>query len=151
MKAILLSGISGSGKTTYAENVLKDHPDGTICSADHWFERSGTYVFDRTQLSAAHAACFKRFVESLRDGRMTGVPDPVICCNTNLSLVELSPYVLACNAYGYEFEVVTVLCDVEKAAARNVHGVPANKVKQQAERLAKRTMPKEWKQKVVNS
>ena len=48
--------------------------------------------------------------------------------NTNISRVEMAPYVQVAAALGYEVEVVRVRCDPRVAAQRNVHGVPSGTV-----------------------
>jgi predicted ABC-type ATPase len=149
MNVIVLSGCSGSGKSTYAKKLLEDANGRATCvSADHYFERGGYYDFKSDELPQAHGYCFRRFINALRDGN-AGVLDTIIIDNTNQSAANISPYFLGAQAFGWTSELVTVLCDVEVAAARNKHGVPPEKVRQQAARIAKRQVPKTWKQRTV--
>lgn len=69
----LVRGLPGSGKTTYAKNVLKAE---IICEADDYFMRNGVYKFDPDQLADAHNACFNKFVEAVKHNKKTAV------CNT---------------------------------------------------------------------
>jgi hypothetical protein len=77
----------------------------------------------------------------------------VIVDNTNTTIMEVSPYVAVGQAYGHDVEIITVEADVEIAAARNVHGVPANAVRQMARRLEEsaQQFPPWWKHRVVRN
>jgi predicted kinase len=114
-KAVLLVGVSGSGKSTFA---AREYPGAVTVSADHYFMVDGEYRFEGSKLGAAHRACLRGFVEAVQGGAGCVVVD-----NTNTTLVELAPYVSLAMAYGYEVEVVRVRCPVEVAASRNTHGV----------------------------
>jgi predicted kinase len=150
-RVVCLSGCSGSGKSTYARNLLAACATtasscSTIVSADDFFTLAGVYRFDASKLGLAHASCFRRFMMCMLANDALVVVD-----NTNTSPMEIAPYALAAAAFKYGFELVTIECDVEMAAARNTHGVPADKVRQQAERISKRQLPRYWKQSVVRS
>lgn len=134
MKATILCGISGSGKSSFAR---ENYPDAMVVSADNFFVRpDGTYAFDVARLSEAHATCLRRWIDFLRAGC------DVVCDNTNTTTEELAPYVATALAYGADVEVIVLDCPVDVAAARNVHGVPYNVVAAQAARLAKLTPPR---------
>lgn len=90
----ILSGISGSGKSTYARRHR-----GVIVSADDYFVRDGAYRFNPARLSSAHATCFARYLGALDDGHPLVIVD-----NTNTTAVEIAPYVLAAQAKGYDHE-----------------------------------------------
>jgi tRNA uridine 5-carbamoylmethylation protein Kti12 len=148
-RAICMSGCSGSGKSTYAARLVANNwdGDGTIVSADHYMiDTDGVYRFGVGKLAMAHAVCLRDFIAAL--GRGVSL---VLCDNTNTTVSELKPYQLAAVACGYDFEVITVRCDVEKAAARNRHGVPIDRVRKQAERIARRQLPAEWKHSEVGA
>lgn len=142
-KAIILSGVSGSGKSTYASKLVKD--EGYYFSADTYFMRGGVYHFDASKLTLAHAACFRDFL----DGAQQGKPDLLVVDNTNTTVAEIAPYILGAQAFGYEPEIVTIMCntarDVESAAARNTHKVPLPAVLAQHRRLKERVLPPWWK------
>lgn len=154
---IVLSGISGSGKSTYAARLCKAHlqrgwPAG-IVSADHFFEsQNGNYVFDANRLNEAHATCFRGFLATLAvatAGAIYGLATNegytlVIVDNTNLSAEEIAPYVLGAQAYRCEVEIHTLDCSVD-TAARNTHGVSRKSLKRQQERLSTRRLMPSWK------
>jgi len=167
-KVIILSGVSGSGKSTYIqkmiekfrkqergevyEPMLDDFPNYneksfSIVSADHFFTNSyGEYKFFPAGLSTAHASCFRHFIESLQNE----IPF-VFCDNTNCSANELAPYVLAAEAFGYQHEIVrlrgTVGDSLEKCFRRNLHKVSLQLIQSQMEKfiVSSRYLPPWWK------
>lgn len=150
-RVIILSGCSGSGKSTYAAKLAAGYAGhgavAEIVCADDYFVVDGEYKFDAAGLGDAHAVCFRKFINALGDMRI-GL---VVVANTNQSAQDIAPYVLGAAAFGYDAEIVTIRCDPGVAAARNVHGVPEDKVRQQAKRIETRQLPGYWKQSVVES
>lgn len=126
MRVLILSGISGSGKSTYVEKLRQEaEKTGTkvmVVSADHFFEKGGEYKFDHTKLGEAHAACLRSFLSELDAGRI--MPKILIVDNTNTTDLEMAPYYAIAKAFSAEVELVTLLCNPKVAAARNKHGVP---------------------------
>jgi len=146
MKIVIMSGCSGSGKSTLAAAFSGKVDKATIVSADNWFiDATGTYCFDVTQLGKAHGACLQAFIETVRDNR----DDLVIVDNTNTSSEEIAPYYAIAQAYGVEVELVTVLCDPEKAAMRNKHGVPQSACKRMDAAIRNRKLPPFWAMKLT--
>jgi len=63
---IILSGVSGSGKSSYIKNYMSDNPNVGVyvVSADHSFlGKDGTYKFDPSKLTKAHAQFFRHYIE----------------------------------------------------------------------------------------
>jgi predicted kinase len=148
-RVICMSGCSGSGKSTYATGLVANNWDGigTIVSADHYMiDADGEYRFSVGKLAKAHAGCLSDFASALAHGT-----DLIVIDNTSTTVSEIRPYQLGALACDYDFEVITVRCDVEKAAARNRHGVPIDRVRKQAERIARRQLPAEWKHSEVEA
>lgn len=146
----ILSGVSGSGKSTTARKLRNALEPGTYCkvvSADDYFMVDGEYKFDPSKLSDAHGACFRDFIHTVSKG--TPEYDLVIVDNTNTTAVEISPYILGAQAYGWEVEVLTVMCetddDVLACAARNTHNVPVGGIWGQHRRLCRRELMPWWK------
>lgn len=143
-KVIILRGVSGTGKSTYCEAYINE---AVVVSADHYFiNAKGEYKFDPNHLGDAHGLCLRTYVDHLQHGDETIIVD-----NTNTSISEIAPYAALALAYGYELEIVTLLVDVEVAAARNVHNVPLETVRQQRRNLdnGTRQMPRWWPHKIV--
>lgn len=125
---ILLRGIPGSGKSTYAK---KHYPDATVCSADNFFvQKDGTYKFRAELLGRAHEQCHQKFKQALRDKVRTIVVD-----NTNTKLREYKWYLQDARNYGYDVIFVRLDTPVDVAASRNAHGVPLDAVQRMADRM----------------
>lgn len=164
-KVTILSGVSGSGKSKYAGTLLLEYTSSTgltleemlrlpkgdkrataaYCSADMYFvDAQGKYNFDPTKLSDAHGACMREFISSLQNET-----EMVVVDNTNTTAVEIAPYILVAQAYGYEVEIITVMCetdaDIKACAARNSHGVPEGGIFAQHRRLCARELMPWWK------
>lgn len=148
-KVVILSGISGSGKSTLAEKLLNES-QGVKVSADHFFTKpdgkgSVSYQFDPSKLGEAHADCFARFIRFCQDPN----GNLIVVDNTNTSAEEIAPYILGAAAFGWEAEIITLRAPfadrVQKCAGRNIHGVPLDTIKAQANRLLNRKLPRFWK------
>lgn len=159
----IMSGVSGSGKSTLVRKLLSEHTGPMqVVSADQYFmvkdenAKHGNstseliYKFNPADLSLAHGNCFRRFIEGLQS---TECGNLVIVDNTNTTTEEIAPYVLGAQAFGYDLEVITVMCnsmsDVEQAAKRNAHGVPLQGVYAQYMRIHNRKLPTWWKSQVI--
>ena len=163
-KVVVLSGVSGSGKSTHARNLILEYlgiqvpdevtmdmllavtPDDdprctfSYCSADRYFMKDGEYQFNPSELTAAHNSCFLAYISALLEEK-----ELVIVDNTNLSEVEIAPYILAAGAYDYEAEIITLRCSMAMCTERNIHGVTERGIENQWMRLMKRSLPPWWK------
>lgn len=134
MKVVILRGIPGAGKTTWARQNAQD---AIICSADHFFEKDGVYQFNPKMLSQAHGACLKKFVEALQNGDQLVVVD-----NTNIKIQHLTPYVSLAEAYNYKVEIRTLKVPMLVGAARNIHSVPQATIQRMEKEFER--LPKQW-------
>ena len=149
MKVIVLSGVSGSGKSTW---IKENHPSAYVVSADHYFlTTGGEYRFDASKLSAAHGACFREFIVATQNS--TEESFPIVVDNTNTTDVEISPYMLVAQAYCLPSEIVTLMprrgrdvgwVDLTKCAERNKHGVSLQAIEAQDARIQARNLPPWW-------
>ena len=142
---LILSGVSGAGKSTFANQARRRAP---ILSADDFFiTPEGKYEFNPSLLPDAHAWCLRHYARAVLNARAT-------CDNTNTSLVEIAPY-LALALAEYRKVVVAVFMPhypgerskaahhaVEACIARNKHGVPPHVVWAQRDRVEK--MLEDW-------
>ena len=148
MTVLILSGISGSGKTTFVKQFDLFRK---IVSADHYFiGDDGDYKFDLSMLGTAHAVCLRNFVVEVQHGYRDVVVD-----NTNTSVAEIAPYAALALAYGYELKIVIFNVqyqDIEKIAARNTHEVPVKTIFSQWHRILKlkNELPPYWPIENVN-
>ena len=141
-RLVIMRGVSGSGKSTRAKEIVKDHLSTytnsltIICSADDFFINitSGKYEFNTNLLSKAHAWCLGKCTAS-----MDLNVDLVVIDNTNTRQREFQEYVDLANAYGYEveFELIGDLDDasLKVYANRNNHNVSLDIIRKQAKRL----------------
>jgi predicted kinase len=117
-------------------------------SADHYFMRGGQYMFDPTQLPAAHGDCLRKFINwAQRPNKELAIVD-----NTNTSIAEVAPYAATALAYGHTIEIITFLCPPDIAAKRNVHGVPQVAVESMDRRLRASIseLPPWWSHQTIN-
>lgn len=138
MRIVILRGVSGSGKSSYAQQLAAEQEsllNVAICSADSYFMQDGKYQFDGSKLGEAHRSCFASFVAKVEIGRY----NLIIVDNTNTRLWEISPYL----QYGLihakpdkdSIEVVRCVCDPEEAFERNAHGVTLKNIKRMSQRM----------------
>jgi predicted kinase len=146
-RVIIMSGVSGSGKSTYIRNNITPLP--TVFSADDYFIKDGKYNFEPSKLGDAHATCFRHFMHACQ----IGICSPIVVDNTNLSAYEIAPYILGANAFDLVPEIITMDCrnSAEWYARRNTHNVPVETIRLQLKRLASRVLPPYWKNKVVQT
>lgn len=125
----ILIGLPGSGKSTFTQHELGDV---IICSADHWFEKTGEYIFKPEELGQAHAFSKGKCLGALE----AGFPKVVID-NTNLTSWERADYIAMGIKYGYRIELKVFNVTPEVSAARNTHGVPLEACKRMHARFSK--------------
>jgi len=112
----IIRGISGSGKTTLANSLnLPNHFE-----ADMWFDKFNNGKFDATMLKQAHAWCLMNVKQALLRG------EDCVVANTFTRRWEYADYL----HLAHETFVL-----IANGHYDNVHGVPADKVKQQEKRF----------------
>lgn len=117
MKAIIMRGIPGSGKTTY---IKKNYPDALVCSSDHYFtDKNGNYNFDMKRIGIAHQQAKEKFFEALQRKEPLVIVD-----NTNTRWWEMEDYVYWAEEHGYDISFIRLVVDVETAHKRNIHNTP---------------------------
>lgn len=149
MKVIIMRGLPGSGKSSYASQFATYH----VVSADDYFhgirrlltpsERLSAiarkpYVHNALNLPLAHQQCFRFFLELVRESEEIA---GVIVDNTNLNAWEVSPYVLSAESYGHDVEIVQFDCDPATAFKRNIHRVPLQVIDRMADVLRADRLP----------
>lgn len=139
---IILRGIPGSGKSTWAKRFVRKHHgifDEGVCwteSADKYFVRpDGLYDWTPKLLGRAHKWCRDMVEHRMKYGGTT----IIIVDNTNTRKKEYKAYLQLAEKYGYEVrEKIIGKFDDESIALygeRNSHNVPPQKVKEMAERF----------------
>ena len=128
--ALILRGVSGSGKTSFAEFLKKSvSADNVVtCTADDYFVQDGQYKFDPTKLGTAHAYCFRKFERALEAKKQL-----VIQNNTNTNPKDFVKYKEAAEKAGYQ--VFVLVCE-NRHGNENVHNVPEQALKKQFTQLS---------------
>lgn len=129
---IVLRGVPGSGKTTFARTLAAAlGRDALVIAADDWFDMNRGGIFDASRLSDAHAWCRSETEKALSAGRS------VVVHNTCTTERELTPYVELAETHGAR---LTVLVVENRHGGRSVHGVPEATVEKMRARLHKSIM-----------
>ena len=128
---IILRGVSGSGKSSFADflgNFLWDSLRVCICSADDYhLDKNGVYRFDVSKMGEAHAWCREKFERCLAEKF-----DAVIVSNTNTSEKEIQPYLDLAAKYNYK--VISLVVE-NRHGNKNIHNVPEETLQKQEQRL----------------
>ena len=136
--ALILRGIPGAGKSTLARlRALACGLAAQDCvfNTDLLFDEFNAGVFSLGLLSQLHQVNLTRFIQAAARSMPL-----IVCDNTNTVQWEYMAYEAAARALGYQVEVCVVgnPGDPEQVAqciTRNVRGVPANRVRDMAQRL----------------
>ena len=155
-KVIVLSGVSGSGKSFFAAKIMREmrerdktgYEEYSKVSADDYFtDENGRYIFNAAMLGEAHNECFRAFLWDMQQDKN----NLIIVDNTNCSNEEIAPYMRAGRAFGYDCEIMTVVTEnLAACAARNSHGVPLSSIQEQYKRLINRKLLPWWKSSEVS-
>ena len=110
---ILVRGLPGSGKTTFALKHLEENPDCMHVEADMWFETSEGYRFSPHMLTSAHTWCVTDTERHVR------LEKNVIVSNTFSIAAECAPYYVIADKYDC---VLTIIECAGKFGS--IHGIP---------------------------
>lgn len=124
----LIRGTPGSGKSSLAEQMYSCGMVGFIAEADDYFtDDKGEYKFDAKKLNLAHNQCQAAAKYHLEDGFDVAVS------NTSTTEAEVETYrkiAEECNA-----RFVSLVVE-SRHDAKNIHGVPPEKVEQMRKRFS---------------
>ena len=118
---IILRGLPGSGKSTFANHIWDRH---VICEADKYFyDKEGNYNFDASKLGEAHQWCQGKVEQFMIDNTVNSQYYPeIIVSNTSTTEKELEPYLKLADKYGYN--VVSLIVE-NRHGHSSVHNVPS--------------------------
>ena len=123
----LIRGLPGSGKSTYAKNLLNSITSPTILlEADMYHYINNIYNFDPSRLADAHDWCRTNTNIFLNNGHN------VIVANTFVSHVEIDPYIEIANNLKIPYKIFK--CTGE---FKSIHNVPEHII----ENMKKRWQP----------
>lgn len=110
---IIVRGIPGSGKSTFAEKIVKAIPDSAHFESDTFFMRGGKYVWKPELAFVAHRICEKKTAKSLDQRKVT------VVSNTFTRQSEIKSYF----EMAAEKNAKVIVFRMENSFP-NVHGVP---------------------------
>lgn len=123
---ILIRGISGSGKSTYA----KKHKDWIHLEADFYFtNEDGSYHFAPLDLPKAHAWCQKKTAQHLAKGKS------VCVANTFIQAWEIKPYLLIAKKHNAKVKIIEM-----QGNFNNIHGLTQEKIQKQKKQFEKKDL-----------
>ena len=160
-KIFVMRGISGSGKSTVVEDIVKEELQRlaekmgvpikdlkakeiiVICSADHFFMIDGTYQYNIDKIGEAHDTCLRKFLDAIFDP----VIRVIFVDNTHTMTWEYAPYTAIARAFGFEIVIVEVHRDILACFRETGHGVPSSAIKVQYKRFE--PTPTEYNRRVI--
>jgi NEDD4-binding protein 2 len=113
---ILVRGISGAGKSTFAKLLGGKHIE-----ADMFFMKDGKYQFDFTKLKDAHRWC-----NTIVGGWMSDGEERIVVSNTFTQEWEMKDYYDW--AKDFDYKVFSIIVE-NRHGGINEHGVPEDKLK----------------------
>jgi len=122
MELILVRGLPGSGKSTFAKSLGCPYFE-----ADEYFVKDNRYVFDGSKIKLAHQWCKERTEHVMREGIKK-----IAVSNTFTQEWEMEDYYKLAEQYGYS--VFSVIVE-NRHNGTNVHGVPEDKLEIMKERF----------------
>ena len=127
----LVRGLPGSGKSTFANLITNQF---SVCEADKFFyDKEGNYNFDATKLRIAHQWCRNQVEIRMKDNEVNPQFYPeIVVSNTFTQEWEMEEYYKLAEKYGYK--VFSIIVE-NRHGGINQHGVPADKLKQMADRF----------------
>ena len=120
----IVRGVPGSGKSTYAKELKSWYEGVYHFEADMWFERSGEYKFDPTDLHRAHRWCLNTVQTTLNQGKK------VVVANTFTTYKELKDYLKYAKANGHGVTLITMGKEYG-----SIHNVPEETMQRMRERF----------------
>ncbi len=144
MNVVILRGIPGSGKSTWAE---RQQGRKIICSADHFHIVNGEYLFNPAKAGEAHNDCLHKFLSfAMEASEGRGRTDLLIVDNTNTTAWEISPYYRLAEVYGLSVSILNFYCEILTSFQRNIHKVPIKTIAAIHRNMLVEVLPSHWKQ-----
>lgn len=123
---ILLRGLPGSGKTSFA-TLISENGKYPVFSVDDYFtDENGNYEFIFNENHKAYAQCLKQTEDAVSKGTTK-----VIVHNTFTMEWEIEPYMALTKKYTLQIFVLTV---EHYHTHKNKHGISEEQIKKMAEK-----------------
>tara|TARA_Y100000817_G_C16795214_1_gene517028 strand:- start:531 stop:947 length:417 start_codon:yes stop_codon:yes gene_type:complete len=129
---ILVRGVSGSGKTTFANLIYGITNTAvmnvTALSADDYFtDEKGNYNFNASQLGFAHHSCQTKAKQAMEND-----VELILVHNTFTEEWEMEEYFNLADKYGYNVSSIVV---ENRHGSKSVHNVPESAITRQKDRF----------------
>lgn len=125
---ILLRGLPGAGKTTFAKML-----GGTHIEADMYFEHPiRGYKFERELLEEAHAWCLRSTENCMSAGYHNVAGSRIVVSNTFTQVWEMHKYFGLAKRYGYRVFPIVV---ENRHDGINCHNVPEETIEKMRNRF----------------
>lgn len=123
MEILLIRGLPGSGKTTWAERFARrPDVDYVHCEADQFFMKDDQYIYDPTKIKEAHDYCYDKAFDALSEGKS------VVVANTFCRKWEMEAYYRLAASFLANVRVMTAKGNLE-----SVHNVPQDVIERMRE------------------
>lgn len=127
---IILRGLPGSGKSTFAEYlsaITVDQSESFHIEADKYFMKDGEYKFDVKKLFLAHKECMRLFKTAIEEECRQ-----IIISNTSTRESEFKDYMKLAKEAGY---VVFSVVVENRHEGNSVHNVPEETLQKMRDRF----------------
>lgn len=114
-KLILIRGLPGSGKSTFANLLLSSNAVDHLFETDQFFIKDGIYSWNGDQIVEAHEWCLAETKKALL------MKNSVAVCNTFTRERELRPYI---DFAKYNNIPYTSIIIENRHGNKSIHGVP---------------------------
>ncbi len=141
-KLYILRGISGSGKSTKAKELVGNgviHSTDDVITEHYDYDEFFRLINTENKfylLGNMHSKNLNNFKKSIDDGK-----NPIIVDNTNIKASDIKPYIKYALEMGYSDENIIIVeigtggLTAEELANRNTHGVQLKKIEDMIKKL----------------
>lgn len=114
---IILRGLPGSGKSTFADFILASNPGAVHVEADHYvYDENGNYDWKFENLRDYHSKAQSCFDNALNEGVGT-----IVVSNVSSTWKDFKYYFNKAKEQGYK---VTSIIVENRNETKSIHGVP---------------------------
>lgn len=127
-KLLIIRGLPGSGKSTFADFLCSIIPNAKRFETDdYWYDKDGNYNFDFSKIGLAHKDNENKVEQAMIDK----VPY-IIVSNTSTKESEVNTYIKLAQKYDYDYNVIT---KENWLGTKNIHNVDDKTLSKMANNL----------------